>query len=125
MNFDVLVERLAGSKDPAGIELVADLKAGQVLPVSRGPGRESARSLGATFAIRAKTAAAAGIGTLGLEATVARLSSLIPEESILVFHFSGACRTFSVFVREVDEQVVGIVMVNRENLTGMNGGGHD
>ena len=114
MTVDALVNQLADSRDLAAIELMADLSAGELHPMPCDPGREGARSLSATFAIRARTTAAAGVRTLGLDATVARLTALPPDELILLFHFSGAKRIFSVFVREVDEQVVGVVMVDRK-----------
>jgi hypothetical protein len=113
MTWDALVERLAESIDPAGAQLAADFRAGLVQAVLPGPGHEQARSLGATFAVRAKTSAAAGIRTLGLETTVSRLNALAPETSVLLFHFSGNRRVFSVFVDEVDEQIIGVVMVDR------------
>lgn len=115
MTFDALVERLAGSEDPTSRELVDDVKSGQVQPVLPGPGRDGAKSLGATFAIRAKTSEAAGIRTEGLAATVTRLNALVPQAQVLLFHFSGSKRVYSVFLQEADEQVVGVVMVERRS----------
>lgn len=114
MTFDALLELLRDSIDPAAVELVADSSANEVRPLSpESPGREGAGSLSATFAIRSRTTAAAGIRTLGLDTTVTGLRVLAPEDPILLFHFSGAKRIFSVFVREVDLAIVGVVLVER------------
>lgn len=113
MTPDALVKQLADSRDLAATQLVADFRAGDVQPLWPGPGTESASSLRATFAIREKTAAAAGVRSLGLGATIERLAALPAEDQIVLYHFSGDVRIFSVFVRKVDEQVVGVVMVDR------------
>src|SRR5262245_47690651 len=99
MTFEALQEHLARSDGPANREL-EDLKAGRVAALP-GPGNEAARTLRSTFTIRAKTSAAAGIGTLGLEATLEQLIALPPEERVVLFPFSGATRIFTVFVKEL------------------------
>lgn len=113
MTLEALVEQLAGLPDPASRRLVDDLRSEQVQSVLAEPARESARSLGTTFTIRARTSESSGIKTEGLTETVARLTAMAPQAQVLLFHFSGAQRIYSVFLREADEQIIGVVMVER------------
>jgi hypothetical protein len=113
MTFETLAEELSASQDAVSRALVDDIRAARVAPVLPGPGREAAHSVRATFSIRARTTVASGISTLGIEETLAHLSALAPEDSVLLFHFSGAKRVFSVFVREADQSIVGVLMVER------------
>jgi hypothetical protein len=113
VTFDELLKQLAASEGTASNELTASVDAGEVTPVLPGPGSEIARSLHATFAIRARTSAAAGIRTVGLQTVLSQLETLNPEERVLLFHFSGDRRVFSVFVRECDLSIIGILAVDR------------
>jgi hypothetical protein len=114
MTFEKLVDQLAQSQDPASGELVVNLLAGQVQRVLPGPGRERAGSLSATFAIRKKTSAEKGIPVSGLDNTLGQLGTIVPDAPILLLHFSGTKRVFSVFVQESDGRVIGIIAVERD-----------
>jgi hypothetical protein len=113
MTFDELLILVSESSEPLAQELLASLGTGEVQPLLPGPGRESARSLGATFALRAVTSARAGIGTAGLDGVLRRLNEIPPETPILLFHFLGKRLVFSVFVDEEHLEIVGIILVSR------------
>lgn len=117
MTFDDLLKQLADSEDAFHIELTRAVNTGEVAPILPGPGSETAKSLHATFAIRAETSAAAGIRIIGLQIILPRLETLSPEERVLLFHFSGAKRVFSVFVRELDRCTIGILEVERRPVS--------
>ena len=82
-----------------------------------GPGGMSAREAVGTFEIRQRTAAAAGISVDGLAETLATLRELDRDATVLLFHFSGSTRLFTVFVG-ADSRLLGCVRVTRR--VGMN-----
>lgn len=113
MTFENLLERLADSDGDLNVDLIRAVNTGEVVPVLPGPGTDTARSLHATFTIRAKSSAGAGIKTIGLQTILSRLEALDAAEHVLLFHFSGTGRVFSVFVRALDAHVLGILEVER------------
>jgi hypothetical protein len=103
--------------DPAGdqclLELQEALKSASVSPILPGPGALSAHEVRATYDIRARTTAAAGIESCGFETTLLRLANLAAQDTVLLFGFSGHERLFTVFVRQQDETIVGCVRILR------------
>ena len=99
--------------DPIGRQLLEELSAGRVSAISEKPGREAARSLYATFSLRAGRASAAGHPVLGIETTLSRLGALAPDANVLLFGFSGQKWLFSVFVHETDAAVLGVIRRGR------------
>lgn len=77
-----------------------------------GQGRMTAGEASANFAIREETARRAGIDTCGIPETLAALARTPAREDVLLFHFSGARRLFTVFV-SLDGDVLGCVRVVR------------
>jgi hypothetical protein len=96
-------------------ELRSELEAGRIHPVTPGPGRDAAGILHGTFQIRDKTSTAAGVMKSGLETTLQGLQQLDREDAVLLFHFSGPERVFTVFIREADRSFVGCVRVDRSD----------
>ena len=98
-------------------ELRSALQAGRIHPLTPGPGRDSAGILHGTFQIRDKTSTAAGVAKSGLETTLQGLQRLDREDSVLLYHFSGPERLFTVFIREADRSFVGCVRVDRSDTS--------
>src|SRR5437762_10866331 len=59
------------------------------------------------------TTTAAGLTKSGLETTLQGLQRLDREDPVLLYHFSGPERVFTVFIREADRSLVGCVRVER------------
>jgi hypothetical protein len=77
-----------------------------------GPGRMTAREAAADFAIRERTARAAGIDTCGISETLDALQRVPGNQEVLLFHFSGLRRIFTVFLH-TNGVVFGCIRVKR------------
>jgi hypothetical protein len=113
MSFTELITMLSESDDETVKELRSELMAGCIHPVTPGPGRDAAGILHGTFQIRDKTSTAAGVAKSGLETTLQGLQRLERVDPVLLYHFSGPERVFTVFIREADRSLVGCVRVER------------
>ena len=113
MTFAELIATLSESDDETVEELRSALESGRIHPVTSGPGRDAAGILHGTFRIRDKTSTAAGVTKSGLETTLQGLQRLDREDTVLLYHFTGHERVFTVFVREADRSLVGCVRVDR------------
>ena len=103
------------SRDCTAAELVSALDARQVEAMPNAPGRETAGSLHATFTLRDKTSAAAGVIAAGLKETLRALHDLDGTEQVLLYHFTGREKVFTVFVRDRGEVFVGCVRADRQS----------
>lgn len=86
---------------------------GRAVPLTATPGGDLAGKLLRDFEIRASTAAAAGASPQGLADVLRRLAAVPPNEYVIVAHFGTDAGTFSVFVREATDEVVGCVALPR------------
>lgn len=112
--FQDVVEMVGKSRSATGSELYLAFAAGEIAPVGPRPGSERAKSLYATFALREKTSAAAGLSKSGFESTLRALRRLAPDERVLLYHFSGSEKVFTVFIREAGARVIGCIRVDRD-----------
>lgn len=78
-----------------------------------GPGRMPVKEALATFSIREGTAREAGIESCGMEETLRALRSMPEAEDVMLFHFSGPDRVFTIFVAPSDRRPVGCIRVTR------------
>jgi hypothetical protein len=115
MTFAELIAMLRECGNGTVEELRSALEVGRIHPVTPGPGRDTAGILHGTFGIRDKTSTAAGATKSGLETTLQGLQRLDREDIVLLYHFSGPERVFTVFIREADRSLVGCVRVDRSD----------
>jgi hypothetical protein len=66
----------------------------------------------ALFAMRRRSARAAGIETDGMDDLLRQLDELSVDR-VLIFSFSGREFVFSVFVDELNERIVGCIRISR------------
>jgi hypothetical protein len=75
------------------------------------PGKMTAREAYRIFSLRARHAEAAGIAVSGAERVLEKLKELDESDPVLLFHFAGDSRTFTVFVTAQNEHLVGCIAV--------------
>ncbi len=107
----VLIGRVSG---PGFEQLRTCLEAGadQDWP---GPAHSSARSALTAYTLRQHTMAKAGIPVPGLSEILSELSTLPPEDRLLLFHFVADRQLFTVFVHEVSGRMAGCVALPRRD----------
>ncbi|MCC6806370.1 MAG: hypothetical protein IT381_03010 [Deltaproteobacteria bacterium] len=117
MTFSEAKTLVARSRNPSRClrELRDALGGAELNEVLPGPGRMNARDALGTFEIRSKTAGAAGIEILGFEETLAALEPMPSTSPLLLFHFSSASRTFTLFVDESAQRLIGCICSRRRN----------
>ena len=113
MTFAEVIAMVSGTETETIGELKSALEAGSIHPVVPGPGRDAAGCLHGTFELRDKTSAASGVTKSGFETTLRALQALDRNDPVLLYHFSGTEKIFTVFVREADRSLVGCVRVDR------------
>jgi hypothetical protein len=75
------------------------------------PGKMTAGDAFRIFSLRARHARDAGIAVSGMERALQSLSELDENEPLLLFHFTGDSRTFTIFVSAEDECLIGCLAV--------------
>lgn len=94
------------------------LSSGSAAFLTDQPGHASVAEALATFSVRKKTTAAAGVVIPGLDLLLARLAQRPARESVLLFHIATDDRVFSVFVAEDAATILGCVCLDRKENTG-------
>lgn len=82
-------------------------------PLGPFPGGDLARRVLADFEIRAAAAARAGGVPTGLIDAIEALALVPGEERVTIAHFATVEETFSVFVRDSGERVIGCIVAPR------------
>ena len=77
------------------------------------PGRLSTRDALATFSIRQRTAAAAGVVIQGIDELLHALQNST-DTRVLLFHVATSDQVFTLFVEEQSESLLGCICVERK-----------
>jgi len=75
------------------------------------PGKMTAGEAFRIFSLRARHAKDAGIAVSGMERALERLEKLDENEPLLLFHFAGDSRTFTILISAEEEHLVGCMGV--------------
>jgi hypothetical protein len=78
-----------------------------------GPGRMPVEEALATFSVRERTARHAEIETCGMQEALRALRSMPRGEVLMLFHFSGPDRVFTIFVASSDTRPIACIQVTR------------
>ncbi len=102
----LLVEQAGGAATSR--VLVDAISTGTAVPISSSPGGGTARTLARDFGIRKASTERGGHEAVGLDEVLQALHAS-PGASITLLHFRGQDEVFSLFIRDADECVLGVV----------------
>jgi len=81
------------------------------------PGKMTASEAFRIFSLRVRHAENAGIAVSLMERGLKRLEELDENEPLLLFHFAGDSRIFTIFVSAEDERLVGCIAISSRTAT--------
>ena len=105
-----LLDLQAGASAP-GEALREAIATGNAAPISTTPGIGSAHELARDFGIRRMSAARSGLIVAGLDEVLSELEACPDNTAVTIFHFRDLREVFSVFLRDAEERVLGVIRI--------------